>query len=241
MAAQEIFKTTLFNHPNLKAYYRLESGLFTTDTKGGFTLTNNNSVATATGKFGGGADTGSSNSNKSMSVANNIGIDGGPITISCWVNITTAPSSGQSAAFVQQANTTSKTGYFIEYNNNSGTLRVRFNRTRFPGDQDQSIVVGTLTTGVWHNLILVYDGTNIWGFIDGVKSTPAAATGNGGSGGGNSLSLFNRAVEGNLFFSGLLDDVAIFNDDLDDATCGKIYAGGLRLRIKSGALLNFVK
>jgi len=61
--------TSLFQDANCKAYYNLEDLV---DLKGGFNLTNYNSVTFTSAKFNNGSNLGTSNSTKYLEIANNL-------------------------------------------------------------------------------------------------------------------------------------------------------------------------
>ena len=55
------------------------------------------------------------NISKSLITANTLGIDGGPVTMSCWIKLNSEISTGV-YTFLDQANNGSKTNYIIDYN-----------------------------------------------------------------------------------------------------------------------------
>src|ERR1035437_6003654 len=91
MAASELFTSGLFNDASLVSYYRLES---TADAKGSNTLTNNNTVAFNAAKFNNGGDQGASNTNKYLSRADALGLNGSnPFSRSYWIKLQTEIAS----------------------------------------------------------------------------------------------------------------------------------------------------
>src|SRR5437016_448508 len=72
---------------SVRALYHLEN---TSDSSGkGYTLTNNNGVTFVPGLLGNAATGGSSNTSSYLSVASDVGIKGGSMSISAWFNQTT--------------------------------------------------------------------------------------------------------------------------------------------------------
>lgn len=216
--------TTLFNDANTLDYYKLEN---TSDSKGSNTLTNNNTVAFNPGKYNNAADFGATNTNKSLSVASNLTIDGGAITIAFWYNNTTAPSSGDFYLPVSQNSATTKVGYWVGYTNNSGTLQVQFDRMKF-GVADQTVVVNQdLGTGTWYWLVLTYDTTTLTGYINGSSvGTPQAASGNGSTPLASNFTIgaFNKDQSGGDWTKGLVDDVVVANRAWSSTEISNYYA-----------------
>lgn len=227
----EINTNKLKTDSNLKAYYRFESGALTTDSSGnGYTLTNNNTVGETTGKFGGAADFGSSNTNKSLSISNDLGILGTAITLSCWVKLNTEVASG-SYHFVSQQNNTTDIWFHLSYEFNSGTRRLAFKRTRNGVANDEFFYTITLGTSNWYHLILTYDSATVRGYLNGVLVGSVASTGNGS---GTTLDSFDIGRYNNgSYASALIDDVAVFNRALSAEEVRSLYAGGQDLRFSS--------
>jgi hypothetical protein len=213
--------SALKNSANLKAYYRfIDDATITTDFSGnGYTLTNTGTTATIAGQFNNAADFGSSNSTKMLNVNDAMGIDGGAISIVCWVKVLGFPTAGNTVNPVHQVNDTSKTEYMI-----------KFFRTKTGVSQDG---VGYFNydpgTTDWHHYALTYDGTNIRGYIDGtLQLSPVAVSGNGSS------TLADKVTIGADYygtkFSGVVDDVAIFNTALSAGNITSLYSGSCDVR-----------
>lgn len=226
MAAIELNKSVIKDvfGANLKAYYRFESGALTTDSSGnGYTLTNSNSVTSSTGVFGGGADFGISNSNKSLTVTNNLGIDGGACTISAWVKLSSEISTDY-FAIVSQQSTTSKVKYAVVYNYNGGTRRIEFWRVKNGVSVDGPTYTITLGTNSWYHIVLTYDATSVRGYINGQFVGVAASSGNGSAAVSSFLNI-GCDDSGIRYFSGLIDDVSIFNTALCADQIKELYEG----------------
>lgn len=231
--------SSLFSDPNLKAYYRTSAGFLTADSSsGGFTLTNNNSVAEGTGKYGGGADFSNSNSNKSLSVANDFGIDGGAISVSFWVKLNAEIGSGGWTLFMHSADT-SQVDTFVRYEYNSGTRRLLFSRNR-PGTVFGTEIAYNITLGTsdWHHIVLTYNTTNLSGYVNNTSIGSAAASGNGSAATGPSFA-FGASTYGSEYSSVIMDDIAVFNRLLSTEEVTRINSETIA---NQGAafLLNFV-
>ena len=82
---------------------------------GSFGLTNTNTVGEGTAKLGdASADYGSSNTNKWLNTSADTGVTGGALSISVWVNITTAPSN-KTYVLVGQASSTNLIAFELAY------------------------------------------------------------------------------------------------------------------------------
>ena len=226
MAAQKLRNTVLFNNANLKCLFEFESGALTTDSSGqGKTLTNNNTVGEGTGKFGGAADFSTSNSNKYLSIADNLGITGGAITMALWVKIGAEPSSTVAYELVSQSSLTNRVQNRIFYYNNSGTYQLYFQRAKSNvSAQEFSVNISALGTSIYHQIVYSYDGTNLRGYLDGAYVGVIAASGNG-----NDLAtdLFNigRGTVQTNYSSCLIDEVAVFSVALSADQIKELYEG----------------
>ncbi|HEY0391034.1 MAG TPA: LamG domain-containing protein [Solirubrobacterales bacterium] len=99
-------------------------------------------------------------------------------TLGCWVKLTSQPSSGQFFTIAAKTNAAgSNESYSIDYRNESGTTRLACG-VRTSGGFTSTKVAKTLTTGTTYFIAFVYDGTNVFLYVDGVELTKAAKTGN---------------------------------------------------------------
>lgn len=121
-------------------------------------------------------------------VADNLGIDGGNITLAIWITLDVAVPTGEDHILINQGNTTSQTHYAIMLRDTAGTEKLRFIRTK-PGVAEQAFEVDNpFTVGTWYHVALTYDGTNVEGYVDGVSQGTVAASGTGSSGAVNEFS-----------------------------------------------------
>ena len=191
---------------NLVTYYKLED---VNDFWASYNLTNNNSVAFNAGKVNNAADGGSDNTNKYLSIADSLGIDGGVISISDWVNVTTAPASGVAYVMVSQANNTSKVEYYLVYLNNAGTLQVFVDRNAVSVATARASVNYTLTPGTWYHTVLRYDGTTLELFINGVSQATASNSQSGTGPTTTEFRILRHTYTNANYFMGLVDEVQI--------------------------------
>lgn len=154
-----------------------------------FDLSNTNSVAFNASSLGKGADAGSSNSDKLLSISNNLGINGGIIDIMLLIKLNAEISSG-TWIFTSQQNISSDVQYAICYEYNGGTRRLVFRRYRQGVAADEIYFNITLGTSNTHLLRLTYDNTNLRGYCDGVLVVgPTAFSGSGSGTSSDHLSM----------------------------------------------------
>lgn len=215
----QLQNTSLYNDASLVAYWKLED---VNATIGGFTLTNNNTVGFNAGLYNLAADGGASNTNKYLSVANNLGIAGnGTISVSLWLKLTTEIASGTYGIFVHGNSTTDNRYIQIYYEYNSGTRRIVLDNSGT--NTNYNIALGTTN---WYHLVLTRNsgaaGTaDLW--VNNVKQISAAAKSSSTTGNKFNILSDNSAV---IFLSGLIDDVGVFNKVLSATEVAQIYQSG---------------
>lgn len=223
MSAYELTKTILKDLSSLKAYYRMEAGALTTDSSGNSnTLTNNNTVADGTGIYGGGADQGTGNTNKYLGISTAVGIaNTGPVTFSMWFKCAAEIASG-GYGLLSMGISGVNAQMYLSYEYNSGTRRLSFNRVR------QGIAIDTFTYNVtlgttWHHLIYSWSGSAITGWLDG-KYIGTVASSGGNAGGSSSMAIGLDFING-YYFSGVIDDFAVFSSVLTADQIKELYEG----------------
>jgi hypothetical protein len=221
--AFELITTSLINDANLKAYYQLEAS--GTDQKGNYNVTLYNTPTFVPASWGNGMDLGTSNTNKYAEIGNNMGITNGAITISLWVKLNTeVDGTSQSFGLAGLGNSRTYNEYWIDYEYNSGTRRVQFRRSRQMVNQAVQYYNIALGTSQWHHIVLTYDGTTLYGYVDSHKTEGVAASGNGTSSVYNHFTIGAHNELGPQFYaSATFDDVAVFNRALTDQEVGSLY------------------
>lgn len=215
-----------------QAYYKLEN---TTDTKGGTSLTNNNSVTFTAAKFNNGANFGSSNTNKSLTLASTPTSSNqlANVSYSFWVNILAAPGSGVTFQLFENS-TTASSGMdpFLQYRNSSGTLQLRGGHVLSTTNPIHTYNVN-LGTGTWYHVGLSVESTITSKiFLNGVQvsTTDGVGTHAGSSSG---LAPFviaaNRDGDAGSYASLMIDDFVIIERVLTPAEWLSIFQekGGL--------------
>ena len=224
MPTLELENTTLRSDANLVAYYRLEDE---TDELGSFDLTNNGTVTFAAAKFNNGADHGSNNTTKYLRVANDLGITNGSMSAVFWYNPSAAPASGDSHYLLVKGDAGTNVIYNLFYNNNAGTLRLRFFRGKSGTADDEFSYNVDLGTGTFKQIAMTYDGTTLRGYVDGAEVGNVLASGDGSTGASDEL-ILGAVPSGTVKPPhGILDDYAVFNRELDDSEILGLFEGTL--------------
>ena len=223
--ATELASTSFYTDANLAAYYKLEDAVDSENDGTDYDLTNYNSVTFSSAKFNNGADFGTSNTNKALRVANDLGIDGGVSTFSFWMKVNTDPSSGVSYTLLDHRGGASGVKEWFIYENAAGTRRLTYSWGR-NGVADYNINYNvTLSVGDWHHIAGTYNGTYIKLYLDGTQQGGDLAASGTGSGITDGFSLASTA-NGYVFGSIMLDDVAVFNRALSGSEIASIYDSG---------------
>ena len=207
---------------NIIAYYKLDD---VNDAHDSFNLTNNNSATFVAGKIGNGVNLVKASS-QYLSVANNLGVDGGAITISAWLKVGTQPASGEINIVASQFSNPTQTGYDLWYANNSGTLQVKGNRAKANVADTGTFFNFTFTADVWFHFVLTYDGTDIRTYIDGVLKDTTAASGNGTGSTASLTTIGSYHGGGTNNFDGVVDEVGYWSRALSSAEIEELYNNG---------------
>lgn len=229
MGSQEIASTALAGDANLRAYYKLAD---TSDSSGnGYTLTNTGTTTFAAAKFDNGADLGASNSTKMLSVASNLGINyGGTQTVCGWVKLSTEIGANTYVFFDRRNANTSGVNQLI-YQYNGGTRRLCWERYNDKnGDNPKFYYNITMGTSNWYQIAYVYNGTTLYGYVNGVQVGSIASTAYDGLGTGAYSDAFNIGAWTGLTYatSGMFDDVAVFSRALTSDEIYSLYKTGVK-------------
>ncbi len=230
--AKGLAGTNLISDSNLVSYYKLED---TSDSKGSNTLTNNNSVTFGTARFNNGADQGSSNSNKYLSVAGNLGIAGNSdFSISLWLKQNTEIGSGTQVGWALYSQTTADRYIQMNYLYNGGTRRLQIDAagTSFTYD----IVLGT---AAFRHIVVTRDvsGNAVRLYVDGVD---VAGSTIGSSTAGQNKFTLGADPSGGQVTSWIIDDVGVFNKKLTAGEVTTLFNSPISDTTGAGFLLNFL-
>lgn len=219
--AREFVNTSLYNDANLVAYYKLEN---VNDSKGSYTLTNNGTVTFSAGKFNNAANFGSSNTSKYLTDTTNTGFGNNAQSYSAWINVTTAPATNAEAKIVMRLDNASPyLGFGLTYKDTGGTKYLTAFRLRGAVAWDYLNYATTLTTGVWYHVVSVWDGTYLYLYLNGVLVATSGSLSGNGTGNYGYYGTYIGGYAGAEFFSGLIDDTAIFSRALTASEVKSIY------------------
>ena len=140
------------------------------------------------------------------------------VSVSLWIRPATNYSSGTTTFFSKKQTGTS-TGYALTYE--SGSLKFLICAT---GDKSVTYAC-TLTNGVWHHISGTYGGAYHRLYLDGVLKVQTNYNWGTGSGAMNQGAVNPRIGASadstpTNYFSGIIDDVAVFNREL---TSNEVY------------------
>ena len=231
-----LIDTSLNEDANLVAHYKCDAGALTTDSSGeGHTLTNNNGVAEVAGKYEGGASCGINNTNKSLSIADDLGIAGGPISIAGWIKGNKLIENGHNVwECFEQCDIGTHVSYEIYYQNEGTdptTPYLQATRTKLgvaaQPSTAHSIEIGT--SDLVH-VGLSYDGATLRFYVNAVEiGTGTAASGNGTVSGADDFNIGKRGTGGASNFADLsFDEVLVFSRKLSDAEFLELYEDAAR-------------
>lgn len=208
---------------NIVAYWKLDesSGNATDATGGGFTLTNTNTVSYAAAIRNNGADFTASNTNKSLRVNSNLGIDGGNITIAGWIYL--YDQTGLIAFQTQSA--TSQVEYSFKIEGGG----VKANRNKISVAENQTTAY-TLSNSTWYHCALTYDGATVTLYVNGTSRATVASSGNGSTTTQNATSLgcdVNTGTGSNQFFNNMkADEFGVWSRALSSGEISSLYHSG---------------
>lgn len=216
---------------NLVSYWKLdESSGNASDSVGSNTLTNTNTVTYVAGKINNGADFGTANTNKKLTIASALGITNGAISISMWVKLNTEIASG-TWGFAQKGNATNHVQYIIAYEYNGGTRRFVFNRQKQNASNNLVTSNTTMGTTNYYHLVLTYDGTTLEGYVNGSSIGTLATSGDGASAGINQFDIGEGGMFAATSYASIdADEVGIWSRALTSTEVTSLYNGGAGLQ-----------
>jgi hypothetical protein len=150
----------------------------------------------------------------------------GPFTAEAWVNPATAQTGSGLVCplsfWTEAAGPTGRTGWLIYQSPTGWNLRM------YNGINSATVVSVTggdaPNVGSWYHLALVYDGSTVNLYVNGVPTGPQSTTGYAPNIGGP-LSIGARA-DGNFWFAGYADEVALYTNALSGTDIQNHYQNG---------------
>lgn len=211
---------------NIVSYWKLdESSGNAADSVASNNLTNNNTVGYAPCLIANGADFGATNTNKYFSIASNLGINGGTVSISMWFKLRNASSDG---FFILLGDAGTDSRYQISYDTTPQMIYWR----SLPGVGGIAEVYGVaLDTTTWHHLVLTYNsGTTAFkGYYDGVEVISTTGSGNGSIGISSEFTVGGSPSIGGQYVESYMDEIGVWSRDLTGAEVTTLYNGGAGL------------
>lgn len=218
--ATELSNTPLYTE--VGDYWKLED---VNATVGGVNLTNVGTVTFGTAQFNNGADLGSTNTTKYLTVANDLGIAGGACSFSFWIKINTQPATDAVTRLFIQDDAGNDVAFLLDYRDNSGTKKLRFNRQRQGTADDEFLYEVTLSSVAFTHIVMTYNGTTLRGYVNGADIGNVASSGNGASGGSDLFRIGANENGTTQFSSAIYDDFAVFDRALTATEVSNLYTG----------------
>ena len=157
-------------------------------------------------------------------ITNDLGITGGNITIEAWINVESAPASGNVYAIAQQQDAGTSVTYGIFYTNEAGTKKLYVERIKHGVVNNNASYTVDLGTATCYHVVLRYDGTDLKLFTAQAGGTHTERATVAGSGNGSatnndhfviaqyqSTDSGTFAADANNYPDMLIDDVRVWN------------------------------
>lgn len=207
------------------AYWKLdESSGNASDSVGGYTLTNNNSVAYAAGKINNGADFGTSGTTKSLSSVNTTLCRGSnSFTFNTWFKLAQQPSGSQQNVFsIRGQSSSGKRQVNLDYRDSGGYGWNLWTGSTGGTETKYNI---TETIGTWVMITCIYDSAtgNLTSYRNGVLMS---TLGTGGADAGSDIFKIGNEAGDNRQVFGMQDECGFWNVALTVDEILKIYNAG---------------
>lgn len=225
------------NHANLVSLWTFEdSADLGNDAVGSNDMSNNNSTVVGAeylckqGFYAADFEAGSSQ-RLNITDASQSGLDiTGAMTVTAWVrfeSLTGSTGEGPTLCGKYTASGNQRSWMLWAYNN--GTNFKLRGLVSSNGTAETTITGGTtLATGTWYHVALVYDGSNLRLYLNGEEDATAVSYSSGIFNSTSRFEIGNRGdATASYFMDGLIDEVAVFNDDLSEADINDIMSFGV--------------
>lgn len=216
---------------SLISYWKLDEGSGNrADANGSNTLTDNNTVTSATGKINSAADFERDN-NEFLSHTDNADLSTGDIDFSfaCWVNLESKPAA-QNLYIAAKGDSDPTTEWALFYRGFGGTDRFRFTINQFTANVDDD-PLGSPAIGTWHFIVCWHDSVadtiSIQTNNGAVASTATGGLGPQDLGGSFRLGGFDGTAT--FAFDGLIDEVGFWKRVLTAQERTDLYNAGAGL------------
>jgi hypothetical protein len=226
LATMEPVSTVLTD--GLMSYYKLDGN--NTDAVGNSTSTDTSiTYSVANGKIIQGAGFNGSSSNiTSPSAALAFT---GTISVSCWVNPTALPSTGNIIDIL--ARTTNSAGFYgwdLRLRDDAGAQQLEWALTNTSSINTFVTINTTLPTSTWSHLVGTYDGTTARLYLNGIQIGSTTGSWNGLGTNNFYIGAVNYNAGVTRFFNGDIDEVGIWSRPLTASEITTIYNNGIGLQ-----------
>lgn len=205
-------QTSLFSSANLIAYYKCEDN--GNDEKGSYNLTVS-SLTYPSGKYGKAFDC-SSNEAKATSTSS-YAIGSTAFTVAFWAKLVS--STNNTALWFSMSNSTNDIAVDIKYEYNGGSPRIFWKRSRNGISTPDMTYSWTPTADKYYHVAMTYDGSSIYGFLNGAQVATETTSGSGNDGSSDFIEICRNA--GGLETA--MDDIAVFNTNLSETQIKTLY------------------
>lgn len=208
---------------NIEAYYKLDN---VNDSVGSNNLMNNGTATFTAGKIWNATDFWTANTSKYLSLASNLGITGGNITLNCWIKSNTEITTWTYPILLQWSQT-NFINYMIHYDYNWWTRRIIVNRQKRWLSNNIAGYNITLWTSNWYMLTLTYDGTNLLLYVDWVQQATLSTSWNWTASATNKFYIGRDYPEYSADYSNILvDEVWVWSRALSWSEITQLYNSG---------------
>ncbi|MDO8688199.1 MAG: LamG domain-containing protein, partial [Dehalococcoidales bacterium] len=199
------------------------------DSVGAHTGTINGATPGVAGKFGNALSFSSGSSNY-VSVAHNADLNPGTTyTLAAWVNPSSLPAY---QAIITKDGYPDTMAYYLDL----AGANVRFGYASGASGDAVTDTARTLTTGTWYYVAGTYDGTNVRIYVDGVSNSPTGKAWSSQATNTANLNIGKMRDSATEYFSGLIDEVAIYNRALSASELLAHYqASALKFQVAAKA------
>lgn len=214
---------------NLVSYYKLDEASGTrADSKGSNSLTDNNTVASATGKINLAADFEKDNSEYlSIADGSQSGLDlAGAFTLGGWFKPESAPSGGAKYQLIGKYRGGVSEQYELSYRDDSG-LKINLQIVN-GGTSDYIVWSKDLGTGTFHHVIVTFSGSGskVECFVDGVSLGVQSVSNTAPQNGTGPFTLGADGGGAAAFFDGLMDEIGVWSRELTYGEALDLYNAG---------------
>lgn len=161
-----------------------------------------------------------------VNVADNNTLDASPVTVSAWVKMKNFGSANSESAIISHHDHNDSQGYYLYFINVSGNPEFEFrvyNTTQ--GGRTAKANDITLTLNKWYFVTGVYDGTNVYVYVNGIRGgttdTATSITANT-----DPLRIGMAAYANGFGMNGVIDDARVYNYALTQAQIAYAYNRG---------------